>query len=104
MFKTTFRLSAFLTHTSTKWHRPLVSALCQQRHQPQVQTQRGKKDDSNVSALFRPVPVKPSPDDISIGMELTGKLDKGELLKVLNRFTQKREIKMLCTENGLDSE
>lgn len=68
------------------------------------QQYRGKKDEANLSALFKPVPVKSNPDDISVGAELTGKLDKGELLKVLNRFTQKRETKMLCMENGLDSE
>lgn len=67
------------------------------------QQYRGKKDEANLSALFKPVPVKSNPDDISVGAELTGKLDKGELLKVLNRFTQKRETKMLCMENGLDS-
>lgn len=64
---------------------------------------RGKKDDSQVSALFRPVPVKPGPDDINVGAELTGNLDKAELLKILNKFTQKKEIRMLCMENGLDS-
>lgn len=63
---------------------------------------RGKKDDSTLSALFKPVPVKPSPDDINIGAELTGSLDKAELLKILNKFTQRREIKLLCIENGLD--
>lgn len=68
-----------------------------------IQFMRGKKDDGNLSALFKPVPVRSNPDDISIGAELTGKLDKGELLKVLNRFTQKRETKMMCMENGLDS-
>lgn len=67
------------------------------------QQYRGKKDEANLSALFKPVPVKSNPDDISVGAELTGKLDKGELLKVLNRFTQKRETKLLCMENGLDS-
>lgn len=69
----------------------------------QYQQIRWKKDDTNLSALFKPVPVKSNPDDISVGFELTGKLDKGELLKVLNKFTQKRETKMLCMENGLDS-
>lgn len=66
---------------------------------------RGKKDNkSDISTLFSPVPIKPSPDDINIGAELTGSLDKGELLKILNKFTQKKEIRMLCMENGLDSE
>lgn len=65
---------------------------------------RGKKDDcSNLSSLFRPVPIKQSLDDINIGLELTGDLDKVELLKILNKFTQKKEVKILCMESGLDS-
>lgn len=68
----------------------------------QQQQTRGRKDDANISALFKPVPVKSNPDDISVGAELTGKLNKAELLKVLNKFTQKREVKLLCFENGLD--
>ncbi len=73
-------------------------------HKPiqQYQQCRGRKDDSKVSALFKPVPVQTNRDDINIGAELTGKLDKGELLKILNKFTQKAEIKMLCMEHGLD--
>lgn len=70
----------------------------------QRQYVRTKKDESNLSALFKPVPVKASPsDDSQVGAELCGQLDKGELLKLLNRFTQKRETKLLCQENGLDS-
>lgn len=66
---------------------------------------RGKRDDNtNLSTLFRPVPIKQSIDDINIGLELTGNLDKSELLKILNKFTQKKEVKILCMENGLDSE
>lgn len=49
------------------------------------------------------MPVKPSPDDINVGAELTGRLNKGDLLKILNRFYQKPEIKQLALENGLDS-
>jgi len=63
---------------------------------------RFKKDD-NLSTLFVPVPVKPNPDDINVGVELTGRLNKSDLLKVLNRFYQKPEIKQLALENGLDS-
>lgn len=65
---------------------------------------RTKKDDSNFSALFKPVPIKTSSDDINIGAELAGNLDKAEVLKVLNKFSQKKEVKLLCSENGLDSE
>lgn len=65
--------------------------------------QRGRKDDStNISSLFIPVQVKANPDDINVGAELTGTLNKADLLKVLNKFYQRKEIKQLLTENGLD--
>lgn len=64
---------------------------------------RLKKSDSSVSSLFIPVPVKPNPDDINVGAELTGNLNKSDLLKVLNKFYQKPAIKVLAMENGLDS-
>lgn len=64
---------------------------------------RDKKGDSNISQLFVPVPVKANPDDINVGAELTGNLNKGELLKVLNKFYQKQEVKILALENGLDT-
>lgn len=64
---------------------------------------RGKKDDSsNLSSLFVPVQIKPTPDDINVGAELTGTLNKADLLKVLNKFYTKKEIKHLLQENGLD--
>lgn len=63
---------------------------------------RGKKDDS-ISTLFVPIPIKPNPDDINVGLELTGVLNKADLLKVLNKFYQKKEIKQLLSDNGLDS-
>ncbi|XP_022916085.1 ATP-dependent RNA helicase SUV3 homolog, mitochondrial [Onthophagus taurus] len=69
-----------------------------------IQQTRGKKDDSgNISSLFIPVPVKPNPDDINVGAELTGTLNKADLLKVLNKFYQRKDIKQLLTDNGLDN-
>lgn len=72
-----------------------------------VQPCRGKKDDSNShspESLFHPVPIKPTPDDINIGAELTGSLiKKTDLLRILNAFTQKTEIKELARQHGLDS-
>lgn len=56
----------------------------------------------NVSALFKPVQVQANADSEDVGSELVGKLEKSELLKILNKFTQRREIKSLCSENGLD--
>jgi hypothetical protein len=75
-----------------KWHRAFVTSQCCR-----------KKDDVNLSSLFIPVPIKPNPDDINVGAELTGALNKSDLLKVLNKFYQKKEIKSLALESGLDS-
>lgn len=62
----------------------------------------GKKDDT-TSSLFKPVPIRQTEDDINVGAEITGTaLDKAELVKILNRFFQKRETRLMCMENGLD--
>ncbi|KAF4533159.1 hypothetical protein B566_EDAN001701 [Ephemera danica] len=65
----------------------------------------GKKDDDghNLSQLFEPIPVLPTPDDINIGAELTGDINKADLLKILNKFYQRKEIKNIAKENGLDN-
>ncbi|CAH2091801.1 unnamed protein product [Euphydryas editha] len=63
-----------------------------------------KHDKGNPSALFVPVPVKPNPDDINIGEEFTGRLKKQDLLKILNKFYQKPEVRLLASENGLDDQ
>ncbi|XP_046413678.1 ATP-dependent RNA helicase SUV3 homolog, mitochondrial isoform X1 [Neodiprion fabricii] len=69
-----------------------------------AQPLRGKKDDSTtITSLFKPVPVKSNPDDINVGVELSGALNKADLLKVLNQFYQRKEIKVLAMEHGLDS-
>lgn len=66
---------------------------------------RTKKDDASTSTLFKPVPIKLSSDDINVGAEITGTpINKAELLKVLNKFSQKRETRLLCMENGMDRE
>lgn len=70
----------------------------------QVEKARNRKPQSgNVSTLFKPVRVEHNADEIDVGSELAGKLEKSAILKILNKFTQRREIKTLCTENGLDS-
>lgn len=64
---------------------------------------RGVKDDSSnsVSKLFQPATIKEI-DVSQIGLELTGKINKPQLLNVLNTFSQKNEIINLCKEHGLD--
>lgn len=56
-----------------------------------------------LSQLMVPLPVKSTPDDSNVGAELTGKLDKEEVMKWLAKFYQRREIKAAATENGIDS-
>lgn len=73
---------------------------CRSIPQYQYQQCRGKKQVSKVSSLFKPVEIQSNRDDNNIGAELTGRLDKGELLKILNKFTQKAEKKALFMEHG----
>ncbi|KAF7272847.1 hypothetical protein GWI33_014411 [Rhynchophorus ferrugineus] len=65
---------------------------------------RGKRENSKdkLSSLFVPLAVKPTSDDTNIGAELTGSLNKADLLKILNKFYQNPEIKDLLHSNGLD--
>jgi ATP-dependent RNA helicase SUPV3L1/SUV3 len=50
-----------------------------------------------------PLPVKSMPDSSNVGAELTGKLNKEEIMKWLAKFYQRREIKAAAVENGIDS-
>lgn len=73
-----------------------------------IHIQRGKKsknyteDINNINKLFHPVPIKSNPDDINIGNELSGNLNKRDLLVILNKFIEMKEIKSLSMECGLD--
>lgn len=69
----------------------------------QYECRRHKRTDINLSSLFIPVPVKPIAEDDGIGKELTGNLSKSNISKVLNKFYQRPEVKLLSAENGLDS-
>lgn len=65
---------------------------------------RNKK--SNTTNLFVPVHVKPNtdPTDANVGQELTGgSIDKSEMVKILNKFYQRQEIKIAAMDHGLDS-
>lgn len=62
-----------------------------------------KRADDILSTLFVPVPVKPNSDDINVGTELTGTLNKSNLAKLLNQFQQHPDVKIILTENELDS-
>lgn len=67
---------------------------------------RGKQDNTGdepfkVSRLFEPTQAKES-SDTEFGIELTGRINKSDILKVLNKFSQKKDTKSLCLECGLD--
>jgi len=53
-------------------------------------------------SVFKPVVVKPNPDDLNFGEEIAGKINRQALLKELNRFYQHKEIRTLAKEHGLD--
>ncbi|CAG7836861.1 unnamed protein product [Allacma fusca] len=64
----------------------------------------GREEKTQVSHLFVPLTVKPIPEEhAAIGVELTGKLNKQDVLKTLNKFFRRSEIKLLSLEYGLDN-
>ncbi|EDW81570.1 uncharacterized protein Dwil_GK10952 [Drosophila willistoni] len=106
------RRSISLIYTVQQWHwhrlRLGLGTITDVRalHRSAFHLSRKKHESNvvNVSTLFKPVQVDVNPaDSEDVGSELVGKLEKSEILKILNKFTQRREIKSLCSENGLDS-
>lgn len=67
-------------------------------------TSQSKQKDKSSSVLFTPIPIKVNNDELPTGEELTGKLDKVQLVKVINAFYRKPELKLLTEENDLDGE
>ncbi|XP_066962711.1 ATP-dependent RNA helicase SUV3 homolog, mitochondrial [Macrobrachium rosenbergii] len=57
----------------------------------------------DISHLFIPVPVKARSDEINVGAEITGPLQKEDILRVLNRFYSNEDIRELAREHGLDN-
>ncbi|KAG7201036.1 hypothetical protein KM043_003387 [Ampulex compressa] len=63
---------------------------------------RGKQDNgTSDSSLFKPVPVRPNPDDINVGAELSGNLKKADLQRLLTLFSKHKKIASLAVEYGL---
>ncbi len=56
----------------------------------------------DVNTLFKPIAIMPNPDDINVGLEIAGKINRQELLKRLNRFYQSKTTKALAKDHGLD--
>merc|ERR1712168_1767065 len=59
----------------------------------------------DIADIIQPVYVKPkavTKDDINVGEELTGKLDKPTLMKKLTAFYRKPTTKALSKQRGMD--
>lgn len=63
---------------------------------------RMKSDNAAFTKLFQPAPIKTNEKLENIGLELSGTINKTDVLKVLNKLCLKKEIIALCTEHGLD--
>ena len=61
-----------------------------------------KPDDKGSSRLFKPVMVRTNPDDVDLGKEIAGDIDRSELLSRLNTFFKSEITRQLAREQGLD--
>lgn len=83
-----------IRHKKTSSRNPSTSSYTQGSSHQQGQ---------GLSHLFVPIPVKSTTEDSSVGIELAGKLNKQDVLQVLNKFFRRSEVKLLSAEHGLDS-
>lgn len=60
-----------------------------------------KLDKSKLYKLIPPVQMK-ADSDSSIVAELTGRIDKSALLRVLEAFSENQNVREMCTDNGFD--
>ncbi|XP_078037033.1 suv3 RNA helicase isoform X3 [Augochlora pura] len=65
--------------------------------------QKSKKNDLNVTSLFQPVRIKTDPSNTNVGAELTGKLNKTDIIITMSSFANKKSIRDLAAAHGLDN-
>ena len=58
--------------------------------------------EDSMSKLFKPVTIKPNPDDLNLGSEIAGNIDRSKLITTLNLFFQSQKTRTLSREQGLD--
>jgi hypothetical protein len=88
----------------SRWRKGNNNNPQQQQQKNAAASSGGGGSSKEVSQLFVPVPIKLESEGYhDVGAELTGKLKKQDLLKVLNKFFRRSEVKLLSLENGLDS-
>lgn len=66
-----------------------------------IKEKHGKSNES-ISSLFSPVPIKSNSNDENIGVELTRKLNKANIIQVLHTFSSLKVIQELALKYGLD--
>ena len=54
--------------------------------------------------LFMQIFSQARSDEINVGAEMAGPLHKEEILRVLNRFYNNKDVRELAHEQGLDGE
>ncbi|XP_054720822.1 ATP-dependent RNA helicase SUV3 homolog, mitochondrial-like [Uloborus diversus] len=66
---------------------------------------RWKSGKDDLSSIVIPVPVTPAnnSDDINIGEELSKKINKDDILRIINQFYKQPEVTIQAAESGLDS-
>lgn len=71
---------------------------------PDTNVIRNKSSDKSLADIVIPMPVRlaKNPDDINVGEELSGKLAKKDIIKILNEFFQRQPIRSVASENGID--
>ncbi|KAK0163274.1 hypothetical protein PV327_006974 [Microctonus hyperodae] len=106
MFPARYIISELLGRRQ-RFIKPLLSVCSINPHHSTYETRRGKKNDrkqDSINSLFHPIPVTPNSDAINVGAEFAGELKKADLQKVLSIFYQRKEVKNLAKEHGLDDD
>ncbi|OAD59989.1 hypothetical protein WN48_07834, partial [Eufriesea mexicana] len=70
-----------------------------------TQSIRGKQTDNTlgtINSLVKPVTLKKNSNNLNIGLELTGALDKSKVLQTMYNFSINNAVKQLCDQHGLD--
>ncbi|CAK9823603.1 ATP-dependent RNA helicase SUV3 homolog, mitochondrial [Anthophora retusa] len=95
-----------VTEQLTRRNNLIVTSLLRQLNPAIKFTQnvrrKQNKNDSPLSSLFKPVSVKADVKDTNVGAELTGTLNKREIIQILYTFANKNTVKDLSKKYGLD--
>ncbi|XP_051159009.1 ATP-dependent RNA helicase SUV3 homolog, mitochondrial [Leptopilina boulardi] len=96
-------ISEVLRRRSSFFNRTLIKRSAR-LNLSRIEHCRGKADNcnENFNSLFKPIPVKTNENKINVGAELTGTLSRKDILNILEKFREQKEIASLSLEYGLD--